>query len=68
MSASSKWLSGPEFLKKREEFWPCDPTILQPELSDDDPEIKRETQLFNQSSTRHRGKEVFSKLIERHSS
>ena len=27
MSASSKWLNGPEFLKKTEEFWPGDPTI-----------------------------------------
>jgi len=34
MSASSKWLSGPKFLKKREEFWSCDPTICQPELSE----------------------------------
>jgi len=68
MSASSKWLSGPEFLKKREELWPCDPTIRQPELSDDDPEIKRETQLHNQSLTNYRGEEVLSKLIDRYSS
>ena len=68
MSAGSKWLSGPEFLKKREEFWPFDPTIRQPELSDDDPEIKRETQLHNQSATSHRGEEILSKLIERYSS
>ena len=37
MSASCKWLSGPEFLKKKEAFWPCDRTLRQPELSDDDP-------------------------------
>ena len=48
MSLSSKWLSGPEFLKKKEEFWPRDPTLCQPELSDDDHEIRHETQLFNQ--------------------
>ena len=24
MTARNKWLSSPEFLKKREEFWPCD--------------------------------------------
>ena len=68
MSASNKWLSGPEFLKKKEEFWPCDPTIRQPELSDDDLEIKREVQLYNQSSTSHASKDVLSRLIERYSS
>jgi len=30
MSASTKWLSGPEFLKSWEEFWPSDPTIREP--------------------------------------
>ena len=67
MSASSKWLSGPEFLKKKEEFWPCDPTIHRPELSDDDLEVKREVQLYNQSSTCHASKEVLFRLIERYS-
>ena len=66
MSVSSKWLSGPEFLKK-EESWPCDPTIHQPELSDEDLEIKREIQLYNQSSTCHTSKEVLSRLIKRYS-
>ena len=67
-SASSKWLCGPKFLKKKEEFWPRDPTLRQPELSDDDPEIKGETQLFNQLSTRPAGREVLSKLTECYSS
>ena len=66
MSVSSKWLSGPEFLKK-EDSWPCDPTIHQPELSDEDLEIKREIQLCNQSLTCHASKEVLSRLIKRYS-
>ena len=66
MSASSKWLSGPEFLKKKEEFWPCDPTLRQQELSDEDPEIRGETQLFSQSWTRPVGGVVLSRLIERY--
>ena len=68
MSASSKWLNGPEFLKKTEEFWPGDPTIRQPELLEDDPEVKREIQSHSQSSTRHRSEEVISSLLERYSS
>ena len=67
VSASSKWLNGPEFLKNKKEFWPSDPTIHQPELSDDDLEIKREIHLNNQSSTCHAGEEVVSRLIERYS-
>lgn len=67
MSTSSKWLSGPEFLKKKEEFWPCDPTIHRSGPSDDDPEIKRETHSHSQSLTRHRS-EVLSRLIEYYSS
>ena len=43
MSTSSEWLSGPKFLKKKEELWPCDPTVRQLEPLDGDPEIKRET-------------------------
>ena len=67
VSASSKWLNGPEFLKNKKEFWPSDPTIHQPELSDDDLEIKGESQLNKQSSTCHVGEEVLSRLIERYS-
>ena len=68
MSASSKWLNGPAFLKKNEEFWPCDPTIRQPELPEDDPEVKRENQSHSQSSTNHRSEEVLSSLMKRFSS
>ena len=68
MSTSSKWLNGPEFLKKNEEFWPCDPTIRQPELPEDDPEVKRENQSYSQSSTNHRSEEVLSSLMKRFSS
>ena len=67
MGASSKWLSGPKFLKKKEEFWPCDPTIHQPELSDEDLEIKHEIQRYNQSLTCHAGEEVRCRLTEHYS-
>ncbi|PFX17955.1 hypothetical protein AWC38_SpisGene17711 [Stylophora pistillata] len=67
MSTSSKWLSGPEFLKKKDEFWPCDPTIHRSGPSDHDPEIKRETHSHSQSLTRHRSK-VLSRLIQYYSS
>ena len=62
MSTSSKWLSL-EFLKKKEEFWPCDPSVHQPEPLDDDPEIKHETQSHSQSLIRHRSEEVLSRLV-----
>ena len=65
--ANSKWLNVPQFLTKKDEFWPRDPTLHEPELSDDDPEIKR-TQSNSQSSSRHQSEDVLSSLIERHSS
>ena len=48
-------------------FWPRDPTLHEPELSDDYPEIKR-AQSNSQSSSRHQTEDVLSSLIERHSS
>ena len=41
MCANSKWLNSPQFLTKKDEFWPLDPTLHESEVSDDDPEIKR---------------------------
>ena len=67
MCANSKWLNGPQFLTKKDEFWPRDHTLHEPELSDDDPEIKR-AQSNSQSSSRHQSEDVLSSLIERHSS
>ena len=67
MCANSKWLNGPQFLTRRDEFWPRDPTLHEPELSDDDPEIKR-AQSNSQSSSGHQSGDVLSSLIERHSS
>ena len=67
MCANSKWLSVPQYLAKKDEFWPRDPTLHEPELSDDDPEIKR-AQSNSQSSSRHQSEDVLSSLIERHSS
>ena len=67
MCANSNWLNGPQFLTKKDEFWPRDPTLHEPELSDDDPEIKR-AQYNSQSSSSHQSEDVLSSLIERHSS
>ena len=67
MSANSKWLNGPQFLTKKDEFWPRDPTLHEAELSDDDPEIKR-AQSNKQSSSSHQSEDVLLSLIERHSS
>ena len=68
MCANNRWLNGPQFLTKKDEFWPRDPTLHEPELSDDDPEIKRDAQSNSQSSPRHQGENILSSLIERHSS
>ncbi|XP_078372656.1 uncharacterized protein LOC144656297 [Oculina patagonica] len=68
MSTTSKWLNGPEFLKENEEFWPPDRSTCQPEIREDDPEIKRENQSHSQSLTHHPGKEVLSSLMKRFSS
>ena len=67
MCENSKWLNGPQFLTRKDEFGPRDPTLHEPELSDDDPEIKR-GQSNGQSSSRHQSEDVLSSLIERHSS
>ena len=67
MCANSKWLNVPQFLAKKDEFWPRDPTLHEPELSDDDPEIKR-AQSNSQLSSRHQSEDVLSSLIEHHSS
>ena len=68
MSANSKWLNGPPFFRKEEEFWPHDPTVHQPELSEDDPEIKRDTQSHSQLLIHRRSEDVLSSLTERYSS
>ena len=67
MNANSKWLNGPPFLRK-EEFWPRDPTVHQPELSEDDPEIKRDIQSHSQSLTHHGSEDALSSLTEQYSS
>ena len=67
MCANSKWLNGPQFLTRKDEFWPRDPTLHEPELSDDDAEVKR-AQSNSQSSSGHQSGDVLSSLIERHSS
>ena len=67
MNANRKWLNGPPFLRK-EEFWHRDPTVHQPELSEDDTEIKRDIQSHSQSLTHHVSEDALSSLTERYSS
>ena len=67
---NSKWLTGPQFLSRESKFWPLDPTLHQPELTDDYPEVKHEVQAHSQSSARHhdQDQDILSHLIERYSS
>ena len=55
MHAKDRWFGGPQFLRQKEEFWPPDLILCQPELTDEDPEISQEV-------------DVVSRLIERYSS
>ena len=43
MITNERWLKGPSFLWKSEEFWPDQPVIL-PELTEDDDNVKKEVQ------------------------
>ena len=67
---NSKWLMGPQFLSRESKFWPLNPTLHQPELTDDDPEIKHEVQAHSQSSACHhdQDQDVLSHVIKRYSS
>ena len=68
MHAKDRWFGGPQFLRQKEEFWPPDLILCQPELTDEDPEIKRTVQLCCLASTNSQEVDVVSRLIERYSS
>ena len=59
-----EWISGPEFLRQPESTWPKLPVV--PPLSPDDPEVKREFQVYNTVITEQNY--VMERLILRHSS
>ncbi|XP_068704307.1 uncharacterized protein [Montipora foliosa] len=68
MHAKDRWIGGPQFLRQKEEFWPPDLILCQPELTDEDPEIKRTVQLRCLALTNSQEVDVVSRLIERYSS
>ena len=68
MIQNSRWLNGPEFLTKEEHFWPRDPSHHQMELSTDDPEVKRDVQIYIQTAISQPTEDVLTKLFHRFSS
>ena len=68
MIQNSRWLNGPEFLTKEEHFWPRDPSHHQMERSTDDPEVKRDVQIYIQTAISQPTEEVLTKLFHRLSS
>ena len=68
MIQNSRWLSGPEFLTKEEHLWPRDPSYHQMELSSDDPEIKRDVQIYIHTALSRPAEDVLTKLFHRFSS
>ena len=68
MIQTNRWMYGPEFLTKEESLWPCDPSHRQMELSDNDPEVKRDAQMYSQTTVRRPEEDVVSMLIQRFSS
>ncbi|XP_028413969.1 uncharacterized protein LOC114536827 [Dendronephthya gigantea] len=61
---SNRWLNGPEFLWKPENYWPCQ-INLAVAVSDDDPEVKKNAQAFSIEDSSHATVEG---IIERFSS
>ena len=68
MIQNSRWLSGPEFLTKEEHLWPRDPSYHQKELSRDNPEIKRDVQMYIHTALSQPAEDVLTKLFHRFSS
>lgn len=61
----NRWIRGPDFLWEQESRWPAQPITVR-EISDDDPEIKRETHTFFTVSDA--GTNSMNKLLEKFSS
>ena len=61
----NRWIRGPDFLWEQESRWPAQPITVR-EISDDDPEIKRETHTFFTASDA--GTNSMNKLLEKFSS
>ena len=68
MIQHSRWLGGPELLTKEEHLWPRDPSYHHMELSADDPELKRDVQLYTQTAISQPAEDVLTKLFHQFSS
>ena len=62
---NKRWLRGPEFLRKAEEAWPEQPTMISG-IPADDPEINKEAQIFATKTCV--GVEVINHILESFSS
>ncbi len=59
---NNRWITGPPFLWKEKRHWPK--MIEVPEMKDDDPELRKEVQVYVTTNDQH----PVDKLIEYHSS
>ena len=59
---NDRWIAGPPFLWKEKSYWPK--MIDVPEMKDDDPELRKEVQVYVTTNDEH----PVDKLIEFHSS
>ena len=59
---NDRWIAGPPFLWKEKSYWPK--MIDVPEMKDDDPELRKEVQVYVTTNDEH----PLDKLIEFHSS
>ena len=50
LTKNDRWLTGPKFLWEEEECWPA--MVEIPILKDDDPEVKKENQIYVASARR----------------
>jgi len=68
MIQNNRWLSGPEFLTMEESLWPRDPSYHQMELTTDDPELKRDVQVYIQTTLSQPAEDALTRLLHRFSS
>ena len=66
MIQNSRWLTGPEFLTKEEHLWHRDLTCHQ--TKPDDPELKRDVQMYIQTTLSQPEEDALTKLLHRFSS